>query len=157
MLRFGCCCCCACSPLQHFCDACHSGSVWPQLVTSAGVNLKTYDQYTQCAGIKDKVLAVLAKYPDDKAQQDQILSHTYCDPAQCPIGCRHLPAGFEWGAGCGMCKPSDQKNTEADKLKRVSTRALSTEPSSANRRRVAHSLCFFSCVICLFFRRRTRR
>src|SRR4051794_8033659 len=31
----------------HFCDACHSGSVWPTLVTSAGVNLKSYDAYTQ--------------------------------------------------------------------------------------------------------------
>ena len=107
-----------CFGRTHFCDACHSGSVWPQLVTSAGVNLKTYDQYNQCAGIKEKVLAVTNNVKLSKEEIDAQLSHTYCDPAQCPLGVRHLPSGFEFGFGCGMCKPSEQKNSEADKLKR---------------------------------------
>lgn len=112
-LIFKCRFCCAfsafyCFGKTHFCQACHSGSVWPKLVDSgSGKNKKEIWAYSQCPGLEKGCLEVKNKRGVTEAQRLELYRKLVSNPADCPMGIRHPPSGFEFGVGCGQCKSKD--------------------------------------------------
>ncbi len=55
-----------------------------------------------------------------KTEEERLKAYSKlsCDPSGCPLNIRHPPNGFEFGIGCGMCKPKEPEAVDEMELLR---------------------------------------